>query len=287
MSLLKPVAKQAKTAKPVNQMTTLQRAETVDTTQCDMEEERGRRTASLPDSLIRSSSTVMETAQSPRHPKGHKVRELADIWGTMDKSDFLRVTDTLTLDDVWVQPTLVEPGKGVIVNTTFKEIVAGPHIKFRDAACKISVDDLIKMLYLNDCIQCNLQNITNYSFEDWLKEKSSVCVKAKGMEEGSDRAKLCNFIITEDKGFTFYPSFLHGRFGIFFRKICYHSYKTKMAPSTPKISNLSMIKCRATRGAFEYVIEARLFPLPDEWFDQATPAATSMVDRCFPDSQPF
>ena len=163
-------------------------------------------------------------------------------------------------------------------------MVAGPHIKFRDASCKMSLDDLTKMLYLNDCIQWDLQNLEHLSFEDWMKEKSSICVKAKGMEEGSDRAKLCHFIITEDREFSFYPSFLQSCNGIFFRKICYHSYKN--GEDTLKINNPSMMKCKGTKGTFEYIIEARVFPLPEEWFTYANPCATSAVDRSMPSEVP-
>ena len=222
--------------------------------------------------------------QVTRHPKGHKVRDLAEVWKVMDSQDFLHLTDTLTLGDVWVQPTAVLSSKGAFATVSFKQMVAGPHIKFRDASCKISLDDLTKMLYLNDCVQWDLQNLSYLSFEDWMKEKSSICVKAKGMEEGSDRAKLCHFIITEDRDFSFYPSFLHACNGIFFRKICYHSYKS--GEDTMKINNPSMIKCKGTKGTFEYIIEARVFPLPDKWFEYANPCATSTVDCSTPSEMP-
>lgn len=219
-----------------------------------------------------------------KHPKGHKVRDLAEVWKVMDSQDFLHLTDTLTLGDVWVQPSVVVSSKGAFATVTFFEIVAGPHIKSRTASCKISLDDLTKMLYLNDCIQWDLQNIEHLSFDDWMKEKSSICVKAKGMEEGSDRAKLCNFILTSDRDFTFYPKYLHGVCGIFFRKICYHSYKTEKSDSENKIENPSMIKCKGTKGSFEYIIEARIFPLPFSFFEVVNPAESSLVDREEPPS---
>lgn len=276
MSLSKPVTKQARIQ---GQPAALVRSESVDLSR-SIAEERGRRMGSR-----QTSSTDTPSDQTmTRHPKGHKVRTLDEIWKTMDSQDFLHLADTLVLGDVWVQPIAVEPAKGAFATVTFKQMVAAPHIKHRDANCKMSLEDLTKMLYLNDCIQYDMQNVERMSYDDWLKEKSSLCVKAKGMEEGSNRAKLCHFIITEDRSFTFYPAYLHGRFGVFFRKICYHSYKT--AGEQQKLVNPAMIKCCATKGNFEYILEARFFPLPDEWFDSANPAATSMVDRCQPDDLP-
>lgn len=276
MSLSKPVTKQPRTQQRMT-LSTLQRTESVDL-ESATGEERNRRMACRP-----TSSPVPPMDQGTKHPRGHKVRELAEVWKVMDSQDFLHLTDTLTLGDVWVQPTAVLSSKGAFATVSFKQMVAGPHIKFRDASCKMSLDDLTKMLYLNDCVQWDLQNLTHLSFEDWMKEKSSVCVKAKGMEEGSDRAKLCHFIITEDREFSFYPSFLHGCNGIFFRKICYHSYKN--GGDTLKINNPSMMKCKGTKGTFEYIIEARIFPLPDEWFAYANPGATSAVDRSDPSEE--
>lgn len=221
-----------------------------------------------------SSEDKTKSAQAPSHPKGHKVFQLSKIWETMDSQSFLHLTDTLLLADVWVQPTLVMPMNAAYANVTFKQIVLAPHIKQRLATTKMSADDLIKMLYLSDTLQWYMQGAEAISFEEWVKDKSAACVKAKGMEEGSNRALLCNFIINEDREFTFYPSLLHGNFGIFFRKTCVHSYKTDDG-SMGKMVNPAIIKCTATRGKFEYVLEARLIAIPDGWFDEV-PATQPM-----------
>lgn len=285
-SLSKPVMKKPRTPVKPNP-TTLQKCESVDLSSSDVTEgeERNRRMASPQTSSTPQLSIAMKDDQEMKHPRGHKVRKLSEVWKVMDAQDFLRLTDSLTLGDIWVQPTGVVSSRGAYATISFKQIVAAPHIKFRDATCKLSLDDLIKMLYLNDCIHWDLQNMEHLSFEDWMKEKSSVCVKAKGMEQGTDRATLCHFIITEDRDFDFYPAYLHGRSGIFFRKICYHSYNVD-GEQENKLENPSMIKCKGTKGTFEYIIEARIFPLPYEWFDAADSTTTSMVDRSESDEMP-
>ena len=256
MSALKPPMKQPRT---LNQ-SQVTRTESVDLqtslgTSSAAEEERNPHTSSQP------SKTNL-----PSHPKGHKVKLLSEVWKTMDSQSFLHLTDSQTLGDVWVQPVGVEPSTGAYVTVHFKQIVFGYHIKSRIASSKMSSDDLLKMLYLNDCLQWDMQGLIRLGFDDWLNEKSAACVKVKGLDEGSNRAKLCNFIITEDRDFTFYPQFLKNCCGLFFRKICCHSYKTPVGEHDDKLDNPSMIKCCATRGKFEYVLEARVFPLPDKWF---------------------
>ena len=233
------------------------------------------------------SQTSSEEAKNPEtmtHPKGHKVRELSEVWNKMDSQAFLHLTDTLTLGDVWVQPISATPDRGPFANVTFRQMVDAPHLKARTATCKMSNDDLLKVLYLGDTIQWMMQGIDILPFEDWLKNKSAACVQKKGMEEGSNRTKLCNFMLTEDHDYTLYPQFLKGYFGIFFRKICYHSYKTKGA-SGDKLINPSMMKCSATKGKFEYVLEARIFPLPANWY--AASASVEDVEEEVPETQPM
>ena len=258
MSALKPPMKQSRAP----QQTQVTRTESVDlstslgSTAAVVEEERDRRTA-----------VPLSKSNTPNHPKGHKVKNLKDVWEAMDQNAFLHLCDTLTLGDVWVQPVGVVPSTGGYAMVTFKQLVFGYHIKGREATTKMSTDDLLKMLYLNDCIQWDMQGLMRLSFEDWLNEKSSACVKVKGIDDVSNRAKLANFIICEDREFTFYPTFLKSCCGVFFRKICCHSYKTPVGEHDDKLCNPSMIKCCATRGKFEYCLEARVFPLPDGYFN--------------------
>lgn len=258
------------------------RTESVPLDQMVTEEERNRRIATPQASSTTTMTTTKQgenqetKTEMTKHPKGHKTRDLDEIWGVLDKQDFLRLTDTLTLNDVWVQPLTVEPDKGAFANVTFKEIVTGTHIKYRKAVHKMAVDDLIKMLYLTDCLYNDMRGFIRLAFDDWLNEKTANCIKNKGIDEGSNRAKLCKYIITEDREFTFYPSILHGSFGIFFRKICCHSYKSK---DDNKLTNPSVIKCSSTKSGFEYLIEGRIHAVPDDWFTKAEPLEYSMVDR--------
>ena len=259
MHVSSPVAKQPRTAK-TPALSPLRRSESVNlsnsNTLDDMGEEKSRRTAATLHAT--TSSPNLSQDQTTRHPRGHKVKTLDEIWKAMDSQDFLRLTDTLALNDVWVQPVAVEEyGKGAVATVRFREIVDAPHIKAREVDCTFMLDDLLKMLYLNDCLQWDMQNEERPSYDDWLKEKSAACVRAKGID--TDRVKLCSFIINEDERFSFFPEILHGRYGIFFRKICYHSYRSD---DKTKFVNPAMIKCKAAKGSFEYIIEARVFPLP-------------------------
>lgn len=255
------------------------RTESVPLDQYIKEEEKSPRTTTPQTS---STTSMMENSteakmEMTRHPKGHKTRDLDEIWKVMDKQEFLRVTDTLTLSDVWVQPIKAEAQKGMFASVTFKEVVFGTHIKYRTSEHKMSVDDLLKMLYLCDCLHNDMRGFMRIEYGDWLNEKTANCIKSKGIDEGSNRAKLCNYIITEDREFSFYPDILHGSYGMFFRKICCHSYKSK--DDDNKLNNPAIIKCSSTKSSFEYLIEGRMLNVPDDWFTKANPLEFSMVDR--------
>lgn len=202
---------------------------------------------------------------APSHPKGHKVKNLSEVWKNMDQQDFLHLTDTIPLSDVWVQPMSVEEASGLYTTVSFLQVIAAPHFKARVANAKMSIEDLMKMLYLNDVLQISMQGVEEISYDTWLAEKTAAFIKANGVDDSTNRSKIANFVITADRGFTFYPAFIRN-VGMFFRKICYHSYKED-GEKVEKVNNPSVIKCVATRGKFEYIIEARLLPLPTEWWD--------------------
>ena len=203
--------------------------------------------------------------QAPRHPKGHKTADLGTIWKTMDKQEYLRVTDTLALNDVWSQPKSITAGvSSNTVSVQMRQIVDAPHIKCRACTTKMSVEDLLKMLYLNESVQWAIQGPARYSYDEWIADKTAAYIKKYGVDKTSDRVGLCNFILTEDREFTFYPPALRN-VGVFLRKICYHSYKDT-DEGKDKICNPSMMKCASARGTFDYIFEARFFPLPDEWW---------------------
>lgn len=269
MSVLKPVAKKAKT---MGMSETKIAPSTV---------ERSLPTSSHEGALSTNPTEMKDASvQTESDSNGHKSRKLASIWALMDSQPFLHLTDTLPLMDVWIQPTRVTRDRGSVAKCCVKQVVVAPHLKYRDAETKFSTDDITKLLYLNDKLQAMMQGLDALSFDDWLNEKSSLCVKEKGMEASNDRATLCDYIINEDPSFSFYPLFLKGSMGFFFRKICYHSYKCEESETKVKLDNPSMIKCRSSKGKFEYVLEARLLPLPQGWFDTASEVAE------VPESQP-
>jgi len=273
MSLSKPVKKQAKTEEtPV--LSPLRRCGSLDLVKVAVEEKEVAKdhptpspSTSIPSPItIQTGATTQE--MMPRHPNGHKVRDLAEIWKSMDSQDFLRLTDTLTLNDVWIQPLSVVSSKGAYATVAIKQIIAAPHIKYRDTTCKLAVDDLIYMLFLSDNMFAHMCQKPE-TLDQWMKDKSALYVHAKGLEMASDRANFCQYLLTEEKSFTLYPEIFNSRCGVFFRKICYHSYKVgDDSTSSDKIENISMIKCHSTKGSFEYIIEARIFPFPKEWFIQ-------------------
>lgn len=207
-----------------------------------------------------SSSDPVTMKKTENHPRGHKVRDLDEVWKMMDAQGYLRLTDTLTLGDVWVQPKSI--GEDGVA--TFAEIVVAPNIKIREASARISADDLLQMLYLNDCLICDMEGQTRLGFDEWLSEKAQAMMKVHGMDDATNRIKIANFILTEDANFTFYPPSCRNVVSMFFRKTCYHSYQHPTNKTNPKVRNPSMMK-RPTRGKFEFVIEARMFVIPEEW----------------------
>jgi hypothetical protein len=180
--------------------------------------------------------------------------------------NFLRLTDTPALYDVWVQPKVVTRTSSLYLEVTFCQIIAAPHMHYRDVKYQVSADDLLKMFYLADQLQWAAVNAAKQSFDDWLTVKVNKRNSAHGLDGSEDRALLAEFVFNEDDTFSLYPVTTSTSLTVFFRKICYHSYKLPASSDkTTKINNPSMVKCHAIRGKFEYMYEARIMSVPDEW----------------------
>lgn len=245
--------------------TQVTRTESVDLSKSLIAEEKNHLTSSSQapktQSLItKTMTTTTDEEMKPVHPKGHKVRDVDEVWKTMDKQSYLHLTDTLALNDVWVQPYKVDEGTSINATVHLLQVIAAPHWKTRVTTCKMGLDDLCRLLYLGECLKCDITGKDKPTYEEWIADKTAIFVKAKGVDVATNRAKLCDFVLNEDES---YSLNINEKVGIFFRKICYHSYKS--GEKGEKMDNPCMIKCQAYKGTFEYVLEARYLSLPEKW----------------------
>lgn len=267
MCALRAPAKQSRAANQVH----VQRSENPGLSEA-IQAEKGHLLLSTHPTPDQTSSTTTEQSAEqaqPTHPKGHKSRSIDQVWDMMNpekNKNFLRLTDTPALYDVWVQPKVVTRSSSLYLEVTFCQIIAAPHMHYRDVKYQVSADDLLKMFYLADQLQWAAVNAKKQSFDDWLTVKVNKRNSAHGLEGSEDRALLAEFVFNEDDSFSLYPVAACTSLTVFFRKICYHSYKLPTSSEKiTKINNPSMIKCHAVRGKFEYMYEARILSVPDEW----------------------
>lgn len=240
-----------------------------------------------------TSSSQTETGEmrarriaTPPSVDGVRTVEVEKIKEALASQNFLRLTDTTLLGDVWVQPILVEFSNTLYATIRFLVMLAGPSIEVFTTATKMSLSDLLKMLYLNDCILADFQGLARMDYDTWFKEKSAACVRLEGTERGTNLSVVSQFIITQDKEFTFYPTFIKNC-GMFFRKISHHRYVNGEG-KTGDLVNASMIQCSAApRGKFQYVLEGKCVPLPDNWSDIANQLIEEATSGVIPPTQPM
>ena len=202
----------------------------------------------------------------PAHPKGHKVQSLSEIWSTMDAQAYLRLTDTWTLWDVWLQPVAIESETPTSVNVKFLEIVYAPHLKQRLATHRVSVDDFVKIFYIKDRMGLHATGKGDISFEDWYDAYKKEYESKNG--EITEPVKMCQFLMQgrdscDLTGISWNCIPGMANCEIFIRKSCYHSYKGR--EGTGKIENISVVKCKSVKGAFEYILEGRIFVFSQNW----------------------
>ena len=273
MSILKPAAKVTrKLTQPAATQTTLVALEK------DMEEENIGGLERVPTNPLSSpvpfqteKKKKISSSTKPKHPRGHKVESLQEIWRLMDAQPYVRLTDTWSsLWDVWLQPLHIESEVSTsTIMVQFLEIVYGAHIKYRTASHQISCEDFVKMCYVKDRIGIYMSSMSDISFDDWVVAHQQAFEKINEHPPATN-AEFCEFLLTtmdneETRkltgiGWNSIPGVFNC--GIFIRKSCCHSYKDKNG--NKKFENISMVKCSSVKGAFDYVIEGRLFVLPHE-----------------------
>ena len=209
-----------------------------------------------------------EEKKNKAHPKGHRVFTIEEVREVADgKAPFMRATDTTLLSDIWLVPYHVElPYNGnTWINVSFREIIAGAHIKTRDVAYKISTDDMLMICWKEGCMEALFNGSVPLDFDTWLTEMIYQFSKERGTEDSTNRGKLCEFLINEKK-ITFCPIEKNKDFTLFFRKINIHSYPAQLNTTEgagEKVVNYNQVKCSATRGKYEYAWDTRLFLVPD------------------------
>ena len=223
----------------------------------------------------------------PPSKDGVRIVEISEIKKLCAAQNFLRLADTILLGDLWVQPLAVEPTTTMYATVKFVAMLNAPKMQLFLLKTKLSLDDLLKMLYLNDCIFADFQGLVRLDYGGWINEKTSAYVKVEGAENATNRSMLANFIVTQDSEFSFYPKFMKNC-GMFFHKLSHHKYKDE-GGKFGELENASMIECSAApRGKFHYVLEARCFPLPDKWMDTYNALVESASDEEeVPETQPM
>lgn len=214
-----------------------------------------------------SSEARIRRTVAPPDAKGKIYREmtLAEVKEIFKNKSFLRPSDTKGLHDTWLQPVAIERANGMYTTATFLVMMNTPTFDFFYLKTKVNVEDVLAMLYLCDCMIADFQGIARFEYNDWLNEKTSAFVKVSDAKSATNQSLLVNYILNEDKEFTFYPDFMKNA-GFFVRKLCYHQYKG-VDGKVSNWANPSMLVREADNEAkFKYVIEGRCFSLPDNWW---------------------
>ena len=210
----------------------------------------------------------------PPHPKGHKVRELRKVWEYMDGKQYLRFSDSMFAEDVWVQPISVTVSSPLIVNATFMYYVSGRHVSKKLSFSKVAADDILAMLYLASMQSDDIYRLNRVTFGQWMLDRQTDMANIQGnFDLAQNHAELARYLLAES-GIKFWqPIGNNPRVTVLFRKICCHSYKRLPGSSEPKVLNPNMMKMSAPPTAkkqFDFCIESRLFGVPEEWREPET-----------------
>lgn len=204
-----------------------------------------------------------------KHPKGHSVHTIASVLEFLDKKPFLRVTDTATLNDVWVSPIscVPDPEMPGCVDLNCHLILEGTKIAAMLKTFTIYGTDLLKLLYLASCFECDFDGKVRLDFDMWLNEVMYQYGKEKGYESSRSHEYVALYLINNHK-INFHPIPANPSITTFFRLSRMRSYpvpEDKKDFEITKHVNPWIIKCPAVPGKkrkFEYMIEGKLIWAP-------------------------
>ena len=193
---------------------------------------------------------------SSRHPNGHKVKNYKEVESALHKTAYLPMSDSALCGDVWFQPHIIQEEDATVLKCIFEELVDTRDLYASLHEYSVSADDLLKMLYLTEMIMNDYYSTPREEYEDWFIGKFTEALKEDRTLDMSNRGAVAARIMK-----TF--SFEIGKgthFEVYFQKKCVHEYVD--APIEKK--NYNCIFCKALRGKFEYVIEARIFVIGED-----------------------
>jgi len=195
------------------------------------------------------------SSRKPRHPNGHKVKDLSELFPIMHKTKFLPLADNFMISDVWYQPSSVTSLDGGFLQVVFNEVPNGLNLSRTLQTYSVEAVDLLRMLYLTEMFNRDYYNMERETFEQWLNNCYAELLKSKPDLPYDEFGIIAESLM--DKA-----TFAVGTdtcFRVFFQKHCVRSF----TGTDKDFPNLNLIKCKAGgKSQFEYVIEGRIFALP-------------------------
>lgn len=219
--------------------------------------------------------TTETPAVSEDKPKfnGKKVKSLSTVIAQTCDSSFLKMTDTLNLNDVWFLPKKVgRTSSENFLTVEFAIVVNGLSLVMVDHMFKISAEELLKMIYLSRKMRATFeQNPFPYNFfAEWKEKEFAYFTTSPDVVRGdSSPAAFAEYEFTKE-------SFRLRQYNpqccicSVFRKIYQHVYQNDVTggDAAPTIygcvENPNMVECSAYRGSYSYCIEIRMMYIDGE-----------------------
>ena len=200
-----------------------------------------------------------QKTNKPRDPNGHKVKTCTEIITSSHKTKYLPLADGMNTGDVYFQPCAIHAVNKNWIDCEMVEYLFGAGIMSLHYVFSIDADDLLRMIYLKDMFCYDLDGESRVSFEEWLVNVFSEIVKEDAQADFSDHGMIANFIMSKE---TFNWNISSSPYvQVIFQKRCIHDFKDPQPDIVLHGENPNVVKCKALRGKFEYVIEGRIFTI--------------------------
>lgn len=217
---------------------------------------------------------VSATRSGSRHPQGHKVKSVEEIYESVHKSDYWSVADGINVDCVWYQPKKLLSSEKNFVECEVDVLLAGQvmisdvqHLTFYGL-------DLLKMMYLAEKADNTFVCSETEPFETWRAVKHEEMNQEQGHADIEDSGAMAIWLMNKNP-----DRFILAKgswFECYFQKRCIREFTGSVKPVKSECAEEGKA---IGRSKFEYFIDMRIFIMNSEIHQRK-------LSEIFPATQP-
>lgn len=220
--------------------------------------------AKIPDSSSTPPTPNIEEKEpetTKEENNGHKGKKVLDILNACHKTKYLPLADGMFTSNVYFHPIEIVESKKNWVDVKMKEFFIGGDMYMCESlhVYSMEADDLLRMIYLGEMVNCDNIDVKRISFEQWVLDIFSKMIEEDSHSDYTDRGRIAIYAFSHCDALRLSPGH---RIQFFFQKRCVYDFLEPTSDFEHIGSNAMCVRTKSMRGKFEYLIELHIICIP-------------------------